>query len=937
MKKNCTLYSINEAKKILGFSINNRNKNMEINNHLFNKAISNKLLEKIQKINKYYSNISENDFDNELDNFFRNSERKKENIEDFDEKLIAYMIIANKKVYRNQTPRLIQIICLLYYLEGYENNCGLILEVLTGEGKTLTISFLALYLAILGNKVDILTSSPVLAERDAKNREILFKRFGISCDFCRSDSKKDNGENMYECYKADIVYGDGSSLIGDILRHDFMGKKGRGNRPFDYIIIDEIDNICIDNLRNIVELIDNFPGFKYLEYLYLFIYKTLKKKVDEFKKKNKENFEKKLKNKAEIIIHQVSDETFKFLYYNKKLNYDNEKKILIPENSYDFVKLRIPHWCKLAYDAMFNFKRDCNYFISKDENLGFDTIKPIDYVNTGVILKNSVWSGLHQFLQIKEGMIFTEENINSSFMSYLSFFKKYKIINGLTGTLGSKKTQKAINEIYKINLLKMPPFKTRILKIYDPKTFSDPKKYDEALVNEIIEFSANQKRVVLVIFEYIELVEQTYKLLYNKRKDLKLEDTKLIKYTRSDIENKFLDEEMRPNTVILSTNLSGRGTDIKINSKVKENGGVHVIITFMPYNERVEKQAQGRAGRCGDKGSSITIVHAKNDYKTLESRRTEYELEQYKFLINLYVPQLDLNQEFFDQFCQRLKEIKNENSDISENIVMDLKERWSMFILKNNINSFMNDDINADLSSLVFKLYKRITTKNFNDLMKDLKVDVKDYKFKNSFYQMRSNLPNEMYKSAIEKTPDFSIGAYYNQAYYYIINKNYNYQNLVFNNLKILKKICQKFINQYELYINMFNEIHKDDNYSYRNCLINQCLQKKKIMNFFLENVDINIKSIRDTINMINKDSLNNINDDDSYIMKNIKYLNIEVIKKNELNKDDLWDIDRNVFDYFKDFGITFLYEIDCEELDFVKHIKQISNFVGNFFKKIIK
>ena len=72
------------------------------------------------------------------------------------------MIIINEELY-GQTPRIVQIISLLYYLEGYKENYGLILEVLTGEGKTLTISFLALYLSILGNKVDILTSSPVLA------------------------------------------------------------------------------------------------------------------------------------------------------------------------------------------------------------------------------------------------------------------------------------------------------------------------------------------------------------------------------------------------------------------------------------------------------------------------------------------------------------------------------------------------------------------------------------------------------------------------------------------------------------------------------------------------------------------------------------------------------------------------------------------------------
>lgn len=218
-------FNINGTMKILRFSISELNKNLEINNHLFKKDISKKLLEKIKKIDSYYKEFLKNNNNNtELKNFLENVEENKQNISfDFDEKIISYMIIASEEIY-HQTPRVIQIICLLYFLEGYKNNGGLILEVLTGEGKTLTISFLALYLAILGNKVDILTSSPVLAERDSKNRKKFFKRFGISCDFCRADSKN-NKENMFECYKADIVYGDGISLIGDILRHDFMGKK----------------------------------------------------------------------------------------------------------------------------------------------------------------------------------------------------------------------------------------------------------------------------------------------------------------------------------------------------------------------------------------------------------------------------------------------------------------------------------------------------------------------------------------------------------------------------------------------------------------------------------------------------------------------------------------------------------------------------------------
>ena len=103
----------------------------------------------------------------------------------------------------------------------------------------MTISFLALYLAILGNNVDILTSSPVLAERDAKDRKKFYNLFGIKCDYCRIDSANNiffGNKLQYEHYNANIVYGDGANLIGDILRSDFLGKKGRGDRSFDFIM-----------------------------------------------------------------------------------------------------------------------------------------------------------------------------------------------------------------------------------------------------------------------------------------------------------------------------------------------------------------------------------------------------------------------------------------------------------------------------------------------------------------------------------------------------------------------------------------------------------------------------------------------------------------------------------------------------------------------------
>ena len=117
-------FNIDNAFKILKFEIPHKNKNLEINNDLFNNAIAQKLLKKVKKIKEYYDNIKKSS--HSLNDFANNIKRiisKKEN--DFDEKLIASMIYANEEIYK-QTPRVVQIISLLYFVEGYIQHFNLI-------------------------------------------------------------------------------------------------------------------------------------------------------------------------------------------------------------------------------------------------------------------------------------------------------------------------------------------------------------------------------------------------------------------------------------------------------------------------------------------------------------------------------------------------------------------------------------------------------------------------------------------------------------------------------------------------------------------------------------------------------------------------------------------------------------------------------------------
>ena len=818
--------------------------------------------------------------------------------------LISIMIKVNKIVFYYK-PREIQIIAVLFFLFK-EKDCGLIEEILTGEGKTIIISFLAVIKALQGKKVDILTSSTVLAERDAKEMSKFYNYFGLSVDYCNKDFRETfrntyleeikERQECFRCYKADIVYGDPLSFEGDILRTNFMGLVGRGrNRSFDCIIIDEIDNICIDNIKNITELLDNFHGYKFLEYVYLFIYKEIVKLDEQIRKKVEYDEIKhelyvltKKKDIVEELIKKAKKEFCNLKYLSER------KNIYLPEHLAGFINCRLKKWCESAYDAMFIYKENREYIIAEDETYGFKTIKPVDFSNTGVIQENSVWTGLHQFLQIKEGLRLTEESLNSCYMSNFTFFKKYiskneNNIYGLTGTVGSKKTQEALNILYKLNLLFIPTFKEYKLKIYNPIIEKDIDEYERILIEKIRDMAFTQGRAVLVIFKYIALVSEMYKKLIQNN----IPEQNIIRYTRNDVNNEsnFLQNEIKPNTIILSTNLSGRGTDIKISSELERRNGLHVILTFLPFSERIERQAFGRAGRKGENGSGQLIIFDQESYEELIQKRKIKEENEFNFLIKVYKRKIDLFQELFEEFTNFLNKIR-EKKKVDEAMILDIKERWGLFLVENGLEKIEKEY--KDETSLILneKLFNE-TRNNFNNFMNDLKKRVNNsrYDYMNPLLMCKTFI-KEKCDEAIIKSPVLCLGAYSFRSLYKLDNKVRNCQKDALNDFIILEENCNIILNQIRTYKKMMTELGVKDNSDLN-------FQTQQKINFMSEILNI----IRNNINVL------------EYATNNPRGIKFELIPRiitlKEINfHRDYYD---DILDYFKDYGMC-LYEFLSQE-----------------------
>ena len=808
-------------------------------------------------------------------------------------KLIAIM----KQIFfliNGYIPRNIQIIAILFFLYK-DRHSGLIEEILTGEGKTTIISFLAILKVFQGKKVDILTSSIVLAERDAKEMKPFYNFFGVSVDYCKDNKGEYSLNNEYgkniECldyYNAEIVYGDSLNFESDILKTIFMGIPGRGrNRGFDCILIDEIDNICIDNVKNITELLDNFHGYKFLEYIYLFIYREIKQLDERIKKDT--NYE---KYKHDLVILNCKDQIINYLLEVSQKEFcdlkllSKKKQIYLPEHLQKFINIRLKKWCESAYDALYIYKENKEYIITEDEKLGFKTIKPIDVSYSGIIRQKSVWTGLHQFLQIKEGLNLTEENLNSCYMSNFTFFKKYisfdeNNIYGLTGTVGSQKTQESMKILYKLNILFIPPFKKIKLKLEKPIIIKDKTEFKKQLINQIIDITFKQNRSVLVIFKYIKNVIKMYKLLINNG----VNSQNIILYTRNDNnESDFLSRELPKNLIILSTNLSGRGADFKISKELEENNGLHVILTFFPFSERIERQAFGRAGRKGENGSGQLFIYSQNDYDSLVKKRIIDEENEFNYLINVYKKRIDLFQDLFEKFTEFLNEIRKEKK-LDEVALLDIKERWGIFLVENDLSKI--EEKYKDKNSLIINEQLLQQTKNkFKIFMKSLKENMENrYEYFNPLLLCKT-FEKDRCDEAVEKSPIFCLGAYLFRTCYKIDHHNYYFNNK--NDFDSLEVNCLIFMNQINIYMNMLKEMELKENSD----LYQQMLQKYKFFGGLL-------KLIRYNKNYLKQFLLNSELNKNLELVTNV--VNIEQMNKSLKCNDE-------IINYFKDYGMCLYY-----------------------------
>ena len=471
---------------------------------------------------------------------------------------------------------------------------GYLAEMATGEGKSLSISLAATLMAITRLPCHIITSNDYLAQRDAEELSKLYRFFGLRSD-CVIGTKEPLDRMLG--YAADITYTTPKEVLADFLRDKL--KVGRIQDPtrqlirrlggfpnqqsnlvlrgLHFGIVDEADSVLIDEA--ITPLIISRPV-------------------------KDSQLEQAMKTALEVCRLLESGIDYEVDY--------RFREIYISEDRWEQLKpaiSRFPPWwrneerfreaIKLTLRVREFYHKDIEYVV-QDEKVGI-----IDQ-STGRIMPDRTWqSGIHQAVEVKEHLPMSANNESMASLSFQRFFRCYPHLSGLSGTVQEASLEFWTN--YHLPTVSIPTHRPSQRRQEPEIIVRTRTEKWEMIASEVQDLRA-QSRPVLIGTRSIQASEELATLF----RDLGI-PFQLLHATRHAEEAQIVSHAGETSQVTITTNMAGRGTDIKLGPGVAEQGGLHVIITERNDSARIDRQLIGRAGRQGDPGSYRLILSLEDE------------------------------------------------------------------------------------------------------------------------------------------------------------------------------------------------------------------------------------------------------------------------------------------------------------------------------------
>ena len=612
---------------------------------LFNySAKQNKILDeqlkKIEDLQNNYSGIELDKFKDETEKFKKRL-ASGETIEDI--KLEAFACISEcfKKIIQQKYPD-----SKGYYEEQIKASLilanGDLAQMLTGEGKTYALT-LATYLeALKGEGVHVVTSNEYLAKRDLDDNKTLYDTLGLTSAFI-SDLEKDDIKR--ELYKSDIVYTTPNTIAFDFLRDTkVMSNDEKVMNGMASVILDEVDSSLIDDAntpyilsdsdsmdtkiyKDIDEIVKNLKIVTFDEQIEV---RFKGPYIDEIDNKHIQTELFVSKSDKDFILTELGTETVrkKLLekgYTNRKIKHDKEYLNYEPD-------AYLSHYINNALKANYAMQIDEDYLVTNGK---------IEVINKkgGRVAKGSKFSGgVHQALEAKEKITITNESVVSGSINQPNLFKLYKNFAGLSGTLTP--SEKEFKQLYNKNIVVLKPRKGMNRIDENTEVFETKKEKENYIIKEL-QKCILEKRPVLLSTESV--LESNYISDLLKKNNI---EHKLLNAKNPHEEADIIKDAGQLGSITVTTNIAGRGTDIKPSKEALAAGGLYVLSTSLSESKRIDDQLRGRSGRQGNIGKSKFVV-------SLEDNIFKMNLSPKRFLETLKLvkdKQIDKLQKFVNEF-----------------------------------------------------------------------------------------------------------------------------------------------------------------------------------------------------------------------------------------------------------------------------------------------
>ena len=466
---------------------------------------------------------------------------------------------------------------------------GKVAEMRTGEGKTL-VATLPVYLnALEGKGVHVVTVNDYLARRDAQWMGQIYQKLGLTIACLQHDNAlrlTDSGEleavNRQDAYAADITYGTNSEFGFDYLRDNMVHDlKQLVQRPLNYCIIDEVDNILIDEARTplIISGQSNDSAKAYQQFAHL----APSLRLDE-----DYTIDEKLRS-ASLTASGI-----------EKL----ERRLGVT-NLYDPSNYILTHYADNALKAHALYRKDREYVVRDGEVVIVDEF-------TGRLMPGRRYSdGLHQAIEAKERLKVRAESITMATVTLQNYFRMYEKLAGMTGTAATESEE--LYKIYELDVLVVPTHMPMVRDDERDVIYTTEEAKFKAIADEIEEHN-DAGRPVLVGTVSIEKSELLSGHL--KKRGIAHE---VLNAKHHEREAAIVAQAGRVGAVTVATNMAGRGTDIVLggaqadretgewqteHDKVVDLGGLMIVGTERHEARRIDNQLRGRAGRQGDPGET---------------------------------------------------------------------------------------------------------------------------------------------------------------------------------------------------------------------------------------------------------------------------------------------------------------------------------------------